>query len=711
MNFYLTLGLSLIGAGHSSLPGVAAELPRGTIATLGTTAWRHDTDIVQICWSPSGRLIACAGGNAPTGSVDYSIRILDAQTGNSIRRLRGHKAEISALRFSEDEHLIISSDNIGTVCMWDVATGECRWTASPAEFKDVWLNRMAIAFSVDAKRVGILSTSGRAVILDAATGSQLDNVPFSSTFCAAWDKKLHIKYVGDSCSDIRHAQGSLDTVDRSAEALKPFRAFKEHSGGVLGLSSTWGAVVLQKDDAISAFTESGKVGYAVASRSSACRSFDPMVQLSDYDPLAAICCMTTDFQNAQVFIIDLLRGECLNRWHCPNQIVPNAIALSPGGKKVAIARGSTVTVSTVSPTATDAELHDCRGFTRSCSLSPDRTMLVALDSNADALGRNRVGDSVRVWDLKREELTATIAEPVDFAMWLDNERRLAIVSGNRVKVVKCDSDRLATERQFELTAGDRQTTEWGKVASNPARLRLMQTIHVARSAPVALLTSCELPLQADSRQSTQLLLSRDDGVFLIPGKLGNGSYGRAYVSPTGKRALIWSKSPNEDAEMIDLPSGESSWRIRGAGRDGAVFSEDERLVAIACVANRGAGESRGTVWIHSVADGHEQFALQLPNLDVGLVGFLKAGRLIVTTHRTNFWLRAEESVRSTNVCSLAEDGVCTCVWDLKNKKEILRFDGVEGICTDSTLLVVQGTRGEMHVLDLAKYDELDSYWE
>jgi serine/threonine-protein kinase len=67
--------------------------------------------------SPDEKLLA-------VGSPDSSVHILNVETGELLRSLRGHEMDIWSLAFSRDGDLLASSSKDGTVRVWSVETGE-----------------------------------------------------------------------------------------------------------------------------------------------------------------------------------------------------------------------------------------------------------------------------------------------------------------------------------------------------------------------------------------------------------------------------------------------------------------------------------------------------------------------------------------------------------------------------------------------------------
>ncbi|MBS1553339.1 MAG: caspase family protein [Bacteroidetes bacterium] len=55
-------------------------------------------------------------------ATDSTIHLLETRTGQTLRTLQGHKANISSLALSKDKKILISSSWDGTICIWDTDT-------------------------------------------------------------------------------------------------------------------------------------------------------------------------------------------------------------------------------------------------------------------------------------------------------------------------------------------------------------------------------------------------------------------------------------------------------------------------------------------------------------------------------------------------------------------------------------------------------------
>lgn len=129
----------------------------------GRQLWevRYKTPIVAISFSQHGDrvVIAC---------FDNTARILDAESGDEIRMLSGHTAEVHSATFSPDDRRVVTGSSDSTTRVWNTA---------PRQQLQALIghsNRVtAASFSRDAQRAITSSYDGTARIWDAATGRQL----------------------------------------------------------------------------------------------------------------------------------------------------------------------------------------------------------------------------------------------------------------------------------------------------------------------------------------------------------------------------------------------------------------------------------------------------------------------------------------------------------------------------------------------------------
>lgn len=78
----------------------------------------HLSSISSAVFSPDGKYVASA-------SWDYTVKLWDAATGDSIRTLNGHTRQINMVQFSPDGTHIATASFDGTARIWEANTGAC----------------------------------------------------------------------------------------------------------------------------------------------------------------------------------------------------------------------------------------------------------------------------------------------------------------------------------------------------------------------------------------------------------------------------------------------------------------------------------------------------------------------------------------------------------------------------------------------------------
>ncbi|MCI0339693.1 MAG: WD40 repeat domain-containing protein [Planctomycetales bacterium] len=120
-------------AGRAALERIASGLPSAIRKPLDSRADRakvlagevplhalrghaERTGIAAVAFSPDGRLVASAG-------TDGSARVWDVAAGREIRKLQGHRRDLTDLSFTPDGRLLVTSSLDSTAKVWEVASG------------------------------------------------------------------------------------------------------------------------------------------------------------------------------------------------------------------------------------------------------------------------------------------------------------------------------------------------------------------------------------------------------------------------------------------------------------------------------------------------------------------------------------------------------------------------------------------------------------
>jgi WD40 repeat protein len=95
-----------------------------------------DKDIVSVCFSPDGRLLASAGH-------DNAVRLYEVATTAEIRLFEGHRQEVTALAFSPDGRRLASGSTDTSCIVWDVYGAVSPWrplsaTLGEEQLDDLW---------------------------------------------------------------------------------------------------------------------------------------------------------------------------------------------------------------------------------------------------------------------------------------------------------------------------------------------------------------------------------------------------------------------------------------------------------------------------------------------------------------------------------------------------------------------------------------------
>jgi WD40 repeat protein len=81
----------------------------------------HSATVCSVAFSPDSARLASA-------SVDETVKIWDASSGECLQTLEGHSEWVSSVAFSPDSARLASASDDKTVKIWDASSGECLQT-------------------------------------------------------------------------------------------------------------------------------------------------------------------------------------------------------------------------------------------------------------------------------------------------------------------------------------------------------------------------------------------------------------------------------------------------------------------------------------------------------------------------------------------------------------------------------------------------------
>ena len=94
------------------------------------TLYGHTSGVLSVAFAPV-HVSAVApqelgvGKTLASGSIDKTVRLWDASTGQCLKTLQGHSHEVYSVAFSPDGSTLVSCSQDETIKLWDVGTGEC----------------------------------------------------------------------------------------------------------------------------------------------------------------------------------------------------------------------------------------------------------------------------------------------------------------------------------------------------------------------------------------------------------------------------------------------------------------------------------------------------------------------------------------------------------------------------------------------------------
>lgn len=122
---------------------------------------------IRIAYSPDGQQIAVAD-SSENSLEQNAVLLLDAQSGEIIRRLEGHSGPITALAFTPNGEVIVSASADQTIRLWNADTGDALRTIVNEDMSDF----VVLALTPDGKTLASGTNAGAVLMWDITTGER-----------------------------------------------------------------------------------------------------------------------------------------------------------------------------------------------------------------------------------------------------------------------------------------------------------------------------------------------------------------------------------------------------------------------------------------------------------------------------------------------------------------------------------------------------------
>jgi WD40 repeat protein/serine/threonine protein kinase len=169
----------------------------------------HTSGVTSVSWSPDGSRVA-------SGSLDDTVRVWDAHTGQTLLLCSEHGEIVTSVAWSHDGSRIVSGSRDGTALIWDARTGKTLF-----ELKGHSRAVSSVAWSADDSRVVTGSSDLTVRIWDAGSGELLHHLKGHMTLVVsvAWsDDNSHIASTGGDGDLVRIWDA------RTGEVLRKFKS-------------------------------------------------------------------------------------------------------------------------------------------------------------------------------------------------------------------------------------------------------------------------------------------------------------------------------------------------------------------------------------------------------------------------------------------------------------------------------------------------------
>jgi RNA polymerase sigma factor (sigma-70 family) len=188
------------------------------------TSWSASRLILAAAYAPDGAVIAVA-------TTDKTIHIRDAKSGDIIKVLHGHSAQVNSLAFSPDGKMLASGSDDFTVKVWDWSAGEEITTMNGHEGAV-----HALTFLAEGKQLASAADDKTIRVWDVGTGTE-------EFALVGHEAPLHALVV--SADDRMLASGGADRTIKiwDLQHRTETRSLQGHEGAVRALAFSHGGVL------------------------------------------------------------------------------------------------------------------------------------------------------------------------------------------------------------------------------------------------------------------------------------------------------------------------------------------------------------------------------------------------------------------------------------------------------------------------------------
>lgn len=125
---------------------------------------RHE-QVKHVAFSRDSKLLASASGESSqsTAVVNMCVNIWDLSTGSQVWALEGHTGSVRSISFAHDSPRLVSTDEDGTVRVWNLDSGDCEMELGGAGLDDTSILDLSAGFSRDVSTSLVVSVGALGV--------------------------------------------------------------------------------------------------------------------------------------------------------------------------------------------------------------------------------------------------------------------------------------------------------------------------------------------------------------------------------------------------------------------------------------------------------------------------------------------------------------------------------------------------------------------